>query len=134
MNDSPDSTLILVSLEDVLNVLLQSQISLDNIDIASLLLLFGSVGRKGINCEFRYSLESSRERVVEARNETCRLAYGRFFERRKGSSLVDSDNRVTTREQQAKSNVRSCRVERRSLVAILSDREPNQHLNTTRER
>jgi len=52
VNDSPDSTLILVSLEDVLNVLLQSQISLDNIDIASLLLLLGSVGRKGINCEF----------------------------------------------------------------------------------
>jgi len=74
VDDSPNSTLILVSLEDVLNVVLQSQISLDNIDIASLLLLFGSVGRKGINCEFRYALESSRERVVEAKNESSRLA------------------------------------------------------------
>jgi len=74
VNNSPDSTLVLVSLEDVVNVLLQSQISLDYVDIASLLLLIGSVGRKSLDCEFRYALESSRERVVEAKTRLWGLA------------------------------------------------------------
>lgn len=101
MNYSPDSTLILVRFENVLDILLQCQISLDNIDIASLLVLVGCAGGKSVNGEFRDAFEGSRERVVEAASERFKglLSYALQREIGRGeSSLVDSDDRVVASE------------------------------------
>lgn len=111
VDDTPDSALVLVGLEDVLDVLLQCQISLDDIDIASLLLFLGSVCGKGLDSEFRDALESRGERIVEAGAREVRSVVSDLARRPRRhatrNSLVDGHDRVVTAEQEAEGNMRS---------------------------
>lgn len=66
VNDSPDASLALVRLEDLVDVLLESDVAAEDLNLERLLVLLGSISGESILGDLGNALQSLRERVGEA--------------------------------------------------------------------
>lgn len=67
VDHSPDASLALVCLEDLVDVLLEGDVAAEDLNLERLLVLLGSVGGESILSDLGNALQSLRERVGEAR-------------------------------------------------------------------
>lgn len=126
MDDTPNATLALVSLEDLLNVGLEGEVALEHLNLEGLLVLLGSISRELSLSNLGDPLQSLGERVVEAGGGWKRFSEGARRASEEGCSLVDGDYAVLSREQAAKCDVRSYRTVRVGeprLEALVRSRE-----------